>query len=338
MAVKASDIIKTAKKEVGTKATNYRKCKYNTWFYGYAVSGNDYHWCAVFVLWVFYTIGALSTLLFGKKSEYASCGYLARAFLDKGQLIRPKTLSKGLSTSDVKVGDIVFFHWTNVASDLVPGTYVSDHVGIVTAVNSNGTISTVEGNTIDTVNGQVAARTRSMSVVSCLGRPDYEPESSTSQSSAKGKTAAAVPNVLYRVRSGGVWHKEVNDLSSYAGVEGEIVTDIAIKVTEGSVKYRVHIKGGGWLPYVAGYDIADSEDGYAGNGKPIDAIEVYYKTPASLRSRLGYPLRAKYRTYTVTGGGGWYDWQYDDEKDRKQDGYAGVFGKNIYRVQLTLSK
>nr|WP_316621067.1 CHAP domain-containing protein [uncultured Ruminococcus sp.] len=328
MTVKASDAVATAKKEIGTRATNYRKCKYNTWYYGSAVSGDAYHWCAVFICWVFNQLGALISMLYLKT---ASCGYMAKAFLDKGRLIRPKSLTAGLSTKDVKVGDIVFFHWSTERSTLVPGTYVSDHVGIVTAVNSNGTIDTVEGNTIDTVNGQVAARTRSMNVVSCLGRPDYAPESGTAVAAPTAK--ATKPAVLYRVHSGGVWHKEVNDFSSYAGVAGKAITDVAIKVTSGSVKYRVHIKGGGWLPYVTGYNIADAVNGYAGNGKPIDAIEVYYMTPESVRQSFGY-LKAKYRVHS---GALWYSWQYDNEKTGGQDGYAGKLGQNIYRVQLTLS-
>ena len=322
MAVKASDIIAVAKREVGTKATPIRNCKYNTWYYGHAVSGDCYHWCAVFVSWVFNQAAALSSLLYGKN---ASCGYMAKAFQDHGKLLVPK------SSKDVKAGDVVFFHWSNERSTLVPGTYVSDHVGIVTAVNSDGTIGTIEGNTIDTANGQVAARTRSMSVVSCLGRPSY------SGTSTGGTTKVTTPSVLYRVRSGGVWRKEVHDLSSFAGVEGTVITDIAIKVTSGTVEYRVHVKGGGWLPYVTGYNTADAKNGYAGNGKPIDAIEIYYTTPASLKNSLGYCLRAKYRVWN-TGATKYLDYQYDDEKTGGQDGYAGIFGKTIERVQITLSK
>ena len=318
MAVKASDIINAAKKEVGTKATPIRNCKYNTWYYGHAVSGNNYHWCEVFVQWVFDKAGASSLL----HTKTASCGYAAKAFQDRGRLIVPKSIS------DVKVGDVVFFHWSNERSTLVPGTYVSDHVGIVTGVNSNGTINTIEGNTVDSVNGQVAARTRSMSVVSCLGRPNYAAGTTTTP------TKVTTPNALYRVRVGGKWLKEVHDLSSYAGNDKPI-TDIAIKVTSGSVKYRVHIKGGKWLPYVTGYNILDSNNGYAGNGKVIDAIEIYYTTPAALKNSLGHCLRAKYRVYN---GSKWYDYQYDNEKTGGQDGYAGEIGKNIYRVQVTLSK
>lgn len=330
MTVKASDAIRVARAEIGTKATNYRKCKYNTWYYGSAVSGDAYHWCAVFICWVFNQLGALVSLLYLKT---ASCGYMAKAFLDKGRLIRPKSLSAGLSMKDVKVGDIVFFHWSSERSTLVPGTYVSDHVGIVTAVNSNGTIDTIEGNTIDTVNGQVAARTRSMNVVSCLGRPAYAAESTSSSVTKTAKVSK--PSVLYRVRSGSVWHKEVNDLSSYAGVEGKAITDVAIKVTGGGVKYRVHIKGGSWLPYVTGYNTSDDANGYAGNGKPIDAIEIYYSTPDAVRGSYGY-LRAKYRVSPLNGS--YYPYQYDAEKTNDQDGYAGAIGKTIDRLQITLSE
>jgi hypothetical protein len=82
MAVKASDIITVAKREVGTKATNYRKCKYNTWYYGTVVSGSGYDWCEVFVQWVFNQAGA-SSLLYTKT---ANCGYAAKAFQDRGRL------------------------------------------------------------------------------------------------------------------------------------------------------------------------------------------------------------------------------------------------------------
>ena len=55
------------------------------------------------------------------------------------------------------------------------------------------------------------------------------------------------PTVTYKVRTGGKWLPEVKNLEDYAGIKGQAITDIAIKVGKGSVKYRVHIKGGGWL-------------------------------------------------------------------------------------------
>ena len=124
------------------------------------------------------------------------------------------------------------------------------------------------------------------------------------------------------------WLGAVTDLSDYAGWQDSPITDIAIKVTNGKVKYRVHVKGGKWLPYVTGYDVKDHANGYAGNGKPIDAIEVIFIAPD------GNSERAKYRVAPV--GGTYYPWQYNAETAGSQDGYAGSFGKQVGKFQLTI--
>ena len=103
------------------------------------------------------------------------------------------------------------------------------------------------------------------------------------------------------------------------------VTDVAIKVDKGSIKYRVHIKGGSWLPYVTGYNINEGNNGYAGDGKPIDAIEVYYYTPDEIRPYK----KAKYKVND-------YPYQYDNETGNGQDGYAGAFGVNVTKFQIVI--
>lgn len=135
----------------------------------------------------------------------------------------------------------------------------------------------------------------------------------------------------YRVRVGGKWLPEVINLEDYAGIKGKEITDIAIGVDVGSLWYQVHVKGGGWLPVVRGYDIMDHENGYAGDLKPIDAIRVYYETPDDYVSKHGYQ-KAQYRVSPVNKG--YYDWQFDNETTKGQDGYAGAFGKVIDRFQL----
>lgn len=307
----ADRIIDIARSQIGTYATDVKRCKYNTWYYGYEVSGRAYDWCEVFVQWVFSQAGA-SELLYTKT---ANCGYAAKAFQNKNRLV----------TSGFKRGDVVFFHWSNEESELVPGTYVSDHVGIIESVNDDGTITTIEGNTGSSYNGAVMRRVRSLECVSCAGRPDYSGSGDSDE----------YPDVMYRVRGGGHWYKEVDNLSSYAGETDVPITDVAIKVSRGFVKYRVHIKDGDWLPYVTGYDINDDENGYAGDGKPIDAIEVYYDTPSDLVNELGYYLKAKYRVAPV--GGKYFDWQYDDETENGQDGYAGDIGRECDWFQITLA-
>lgn len=135
----------------------------------------------------------------------------------------------------------------------------------------------------------------------------------------------------YRVRVNGKWPPEVINLEDYAGIKGKAITDIAIGVDVGSLWYQVHVKGQGWLPAVKGYDIKDHENGYAGDLKPIDAVRVYYETPEDYARQHGYQ-KAQYRVSPVNGN--YYDWQFDNETDNGQDGYAGSFGKTIDRFQL----
>ena len=78
----------------------------------------------------------------------------------------------------------------------------------------------------------------------------------------------------YCARVNKKWLPEVVGRSDYAGILGYPITDVAIK---GNVKYRVHVKDKKrWLPWVDGknYNINDFDNGYAGNGSVIDAIEI----------------------------------------------------------------
>ncbi len=159
-----------------------------------------------------------------------------------------------------------------------------------------------------------------------IERPDNKPQT---------EETPIVPNttisVEYRVRGKkGKWYPTVKNLTDYAGLPGDAITDVAIRANLGSVKYRVHIKGGSWLPYVTGYNISDAANGYAGNGKAIDAIEMYYYTPNHVK-----PYRkAKYRVSPLNGD--YWPWQYDNETTNGQDGYAGTFGKPFDRFQIIL--
>lgn len=121
------------------------------------------------------------------------------------------------------------------------------------------------------------------------------------------------------------WLPEVKNLEDYAGYQDSPIVGLAIRVDKGSIKYRVHIKGGQWLPYVTGYDINQSLNGWAGNGLAIDMIEVYYNTPNNIRPYK----KAKYKVNN-------YDWQYDNETKNNQDGYAGLKNVNAVKFQLVI--
>ena len=139
-------------------------------------------------------------------------------------------------------------------------------------------------------------------------------------------------NFKYRVRTKeDGWLPEVVNLADYAGIPGHAITDIAIGVDRGSLWYQVHVKGGGWLPTVSGYNINDYNNGYAGNGQVIDAVRVYYNTPADYAAQYGYQ-KAQYRVSPLNGN--YWPWQYDNETGAGQDGYAGAFGQAMDRFQL----
>ena len=153
----------------------------------------------------------------------------------------------------------------------------------------------------------------------------------------KTSTTSTTVNVTYAVQiEGGKILPEVKNLQDYAGIENKKITGIIMKVDRGSIKYQVHVLGGGWLPWVTGYNWNDHNNGYAGNGKPIDAIRIYYSTPSDLTKNGDY-REAKYHVSSI-GSTSYYGWQLDDtvNKSKNMDGYAGAFGKAIDKVQIAI--
>lgn len=144
----------------------------------------------------------------------------------------------------------------------------------------------------------------------------------------------SIPDVTYRVKVDNVWSKEFRNLINVAGTKGKPITDVAIKISYGSYKYRVHVLGGKWLPWVNGYNIKDYNNGYAGNGKEIDAIQIYYSTPAEWVKKYRYPLKIRYKVSPVNKP--FYPYQFGTETKNGQDGYAGFFGKSIDGLQIEL--
>ena len=144
-----------------------------------------------------------------------------------------------------------------------------------------------------------------------------------------GNSKPKKPTITYRVYADGKWYREVKGLGGVAGRFKQAISGLMIKVSEGSIRYRVHLRDGDWLDWVDGYNKADSNNGYAGIlGKVIDTIQIEFSGVGDYKA-----------TYKVCGQGNnyWYDWQYNTEEDTKQDGYAGKDGKAIDRVQITLT-
>ena len=136
------------------------------------------------------------------------------------------------------------------------------------------------------------------------------------------------PTLTYRVYADNKWYDEIKGLSNIAGRKKQAISAVAVKVSKGNIKYRVHLLNGDGLPWVTDYDINDNVNGYAGiKGKVIDAIQVEF-------SGVG-DYKATYRVRKQ--GAGFWDWQHNTEKNSEQDGYAGLFGTKIDGLQITLT-
>ena len=142
------------------------------------------------------------------------------------------------------------------------------------------------------------------------------------------KNVAEKPTLTYRVFADHKWYGEVKGLSNIAGRSKQAISAIALKVSRGEIRYRVHLLNGDWLPWVTGYNISDSYNGYAGiKGKVIDGLQVEFEGVGD--------YKATYRVRKQAAG--FWDWQHNTEKDSSQDGYAGLLGTKIDGVQITLT-
>lgn len=104
-------------------------------------------WCADFVSWV-------NTKAGNPMNEY-NCEMTRRAMIDEGRW-------KG--KQGARPGDIVLFDWN--------GDRRADHIGILKAVNSDGTFTTIEGNTsLPGENEGVWERRRTLATIMGFGNP-----------------------------------------------------------------------------------------------------------------------------------------------------------------------
>ena len=145
--------------------------------------------------------------------------------------------------------------------------------------------------------------------------------------SAKSKVKK--PTLTYRVYADGKWYNEVKGLSNVAGRKKQAISAVAVKVSKGDIRYRVHLLNGDWLPWVDGYDIKDDINGYAGiKGKVIDGLQVEFEGVGDYKATYRVRMQGEKR---------FLGWQYNGEKDTKQDGYAGIIGGKIDGLQITLT-
>ena len=158
---KGEIIVAKAIEFLGTKEnpTNSNNVIFNTHYYGYPVSGQNYPWCVTFVWDVFRQCGLSKYFYDGKKT--ASCGAVrswgARVGIMYG------------SFDNAQAGDLILFDFDKDGK--------SDHIGIIEKFENNKFI-TIEGNTStsnDSNGGEVMRRIRNPYQIDCIIiRPPYD--------------------------------------------------------------------------------------------------------------------------------------------------------------------
>ena len=129
--------------------------------------------------------------------------------------------------------------------------------------------------------------------------------------------------VSYRVYCKGHWYATAKD-GQTAGDQINAISGVQVRTGAGcgNTSYRVHVKGGKWLPIVTKWD--DTEQGYAGiKGKPIDGF--------AFKSEKG---KVSYRVKTKKSG--WLSWVSGFDTNNRINGYAGNLGEEITAIQIKI--
>lgn len=173
----AGQVLDVARSQIGTREDAAGRQPYGA---EYGLNGQA--WCAIFQWWSFTHAGAAALI---PKAAYTPT--LAGWYQQRGQAGR-----------DPRVGALVFYDWPGDGVDRI------QHVGIVEAVNADGTITTIEGNTTSGVAGDqshgggVWRRRRSTGSVVVYGYPAY---TGAAPAPAQAPDGASLTTLSYGMRS-----------------------------------------------------------------------------------------------------------------------------------------
>ena len=236
-------------------------------------------------------------------------------------------------TKTPQAGDLFFLRYSDYPTQ---DKYFCDHIGIVESVSGN-IITTLEGNVDGWGNNWAETssfkrKTRYLSdyIVYAFYRPYWQNETKSTGTDSKTNTSTAQSiDAVYQVHTaGGSWLPNVRNLEDYAGLENHPIDGVMVDLSKGNIRYRVKLVGGVWLPWV----INCSE--YAGiYGRKIDAVQMEF---INIVEDVDDIYTVEYRVST-TGSTNYLPWVkgYNNIND---DGYAGVYGKEIDKLQVRVVK
>lgn len=151
------------------------------------------------------------------------------------------------------------------------------------------------------------------------------------------KQTAEAPLVTYGIMT--LHHGVIADTGNGdpIGCENDAITGIKIGVSSGSIEYRVHLSGGGWLPRVSGNSWTDFQNGFAGDEiNSIDAIQIFYSTDTSKTGGQYYEAVYSVRPFdrqnflSEVHDTNWDGWDGEDT--------AGIFGHPFTEIKIKLEK
>ena len=188
---RAADVVAVANREVGVLERPVNRSKYGAW---YGLDGQA--WCAMFVSWCFDQAGGANLAAASTGKGFAYCPAGAAWYKKRGQW-----------GTTPRIGAVVFFQFRG-------GPQRIHHVGIVTGVNPDGSIDTVEGNTSRGTGGSQRDgggvwRRRRKAGVAGYGYPDY--------AGGGASMAAAAP----APRSSGDERERIRQIQGLVGTPGD---------------------------------------------------------------------------------------------------------------------
>lgn len=128
-------------------------------------------------------------------------------------------------------------------------------------------------------------------------------------------------DLTYSAYAGGHWLPRVKNCEDYAGNFWQAMEGLKINAKNCDIYYRVHLRGGGWLPEIK--NSGAGADGYAGiYGEQIDGVQI--------RTPVGF---VNCRVHIM--GGGWLSWvRFGSKYNSGANGYAGIYGSAIDAIQM----
>lgn len=165
----------------------------------------------------------------------------------------------------------------------------------------------------------------------------YAKSSNANNSNSTPSEPTKKVDVVYSLhQKDGDWLPDVKNFSDgddgYAGMPNKSHDMLYIKVSHGSIKYRVHTIQDGWLDWVSKGDKSDTVNGVAGvKDHVIDGVQMIYNTPK------GEPYQQAYYRSQTAKRTGWLGTCADNGTVAGFDSWAGMYGEPLDRLQISIN-